>query len=52
LFNQYFLKAHLDITDKLNEQYVNLFDDFFAGDLCNQTSVIKFDLIPFPCSSY
>lgn len=31
---------------------MTLFDDIFTGDLCNQTSVIKFNSIPFACDSY
>lgn len=52
LFNEHFLNEHFENRPNLNKDYVALFDEIFTGDLCNQTSVIKFNYIPFSCDSY
>ncbi len=51
-YNEKFHNDHYNNRGDLNSEYVALLDRFFMEDLCNQTKIIKYNLIPFECDTY
>jgi len=49
--NQYLINYHIDNMDINSDEYKETFQEIYYGNLCSQ-SVVKLDLIPYPCSSF